>query len=548
MDAGSREIRSRNLLFSIGAVFLVFLVFIPSLSFDFVLWDDTAIFEHPSIRDFSLNGFLNFVFESKLVRFTPGIRVFYFAMSFLFGPNPFAFHLIGVLLHSLVAGLFCWSMSLALPRAAAPIALVAAFLWATAPSRVEAVSWVSAQPFPLSAVLVFISGYLIVGGNATHKTGWGRDVFALCLYITAILISAAPASFPICLFLFFIGRGLGAKDAFRKTWPYCVVSVLTVFVHFRQVAKMHSDGFGMSIFALPFTRMAEEIVFSGRGIVMLLAPFWDGHALKPFYPTLLTRSDGLFSLCFLVGSLLAVLGFVAGYRGFRKIMGFVIVYFLVLVPFLGAEGWSAPRALDRYFYFPHLIVFFGLAAFTAYGLKSRRFKVTAFAFGLAFMAFSAQSCISQEEVWRNTGTLMSRLLERERDPSKRLHFLNRRLIWLVRGNGSLADLQSHLEGHSLEFPSSGLALAGWSILRFKQGRFRESLDFFTKTMESENDVVGSGTTNQLLFGLSSDFIARGWAAPLREALRTMKVAPGRQKLAMEITRVLDHESDASSGH
>ena len=147
-------------------VLLVFLAYLPALSGGFVWDDDTHISANQTLR--SLSGLWD-------IWFKPGATCQYYPLSFtgfwigfqLWGLNPLGYHLLNVVMHSLVAVLL-WQV---LTRLKARGAWLAGAIFALHPVCVMSVAWMTELKNTLSASLALGAGwaYLRFAGLGVYE-------------------------------------------------------------------------------------------------------------------------------------------------------------------------------------------------------------------------------------------------------------------------------------------------------------------------------------------------------------------------------------------
>ncbi len=136
---------------------LTFLVYLPAIRGGFV-WDDEAyVINNMTLR--SLRGLWEIWFQpARLVQYYPLTFTSLWINYQIGGLNPFGYHLVNVLLHSL-NGFLVWRL---LERLKVPGAWFAALLFLLHPVQVESVAWVTERKnvlsgfFYLSALLSYL--------------------------------------------------------------------------------------------------------------------------------------------------------------------------------------------------------------------------------------------------------------------------------------------------------------------------------------------------------------------------------------------------------
>jgi hypothetical protein len=279
---------------------IIFAVFWPTLSADFLHWDDDInVFENPHVQALSAEN-LRWMFTDfeQAIRYKALSWLAWAVVHELFGLNPFGYHLANVLLHTLNAGLVFFLLLRLVPvRAEEPevprllAATVATLLWAVHPLRVEPVTWVTGLPYHLSL------GFLLVATHCYLRTDFTRSVWRQGSFLAAIggYLLAAMA-YPIvlgfvaaliALDLGRFGRDLSFRtEAGRRVWleklPFIGIAGLTIagtlYGRFFHVGDWFQAA-GTESFT-PAERITQACylwiysVWRNRTIRMIVIPLW----------------------------------------------------------------------------------------------------------------------------------------------------------------------------------------------------------------------------------------------------------------------------------
>jgi hypothetical protein len=210
--------RRRVLVTTAGLCALGFLLYSPSLFYDFVAYDDLRIvLEHPNLYDErSLGSSLQQIFIGYFPREEPLLirDVSWAVNSRLFGfRNPFGYHLGNVLLNACNMGLLFLFLRRATGRYGFALTVTALFL--VLPVHVEPVCWVMGRKDVLCAFFVLL--VLLVEAQALDAAGPRRRrlrLLALGLYPLAILSKFSAVSLVLVLAAYrLLGPGLRARQS-----------------------------------------------------------------------------------------------------------------------------------------------------------------------------------------------------------------------------------------------------------------------------------------------------------------------------------------------
>jgi Flp pilus assembly protein TadD len=290
-----------------GGVLVAFLIFVaagvpflPALAGEFLNWDDSTLFT----KNLAYRGLgpaqLRWMFTTTLSgHYVP---ITWLTLSFnyvLGGMNPWGYHLLAILLHSLNACLFYLVAVRLLGAALSPAgatdvsasqpvaadscmvragAALAALVFAIHPQRVESVAWITDRGTLVSGALYLLAvlGYLrAVTPGALRWRWWG--VFSLAAFAAALLSKGMAISLPVTLLILDVyplcrWRGRWLRAVGEKT-PYAVVAIL-----------------GAAVILFARTRGSQLSTFTDYGLDARLA--FIGYSLW-FYPTSLIWPAGL---------------------------------------------------------------------------------------------------------------------------------------------------------------------------------------------------------------------------------------------------------------
>ncbi|PCJ84389.1 MAG: hypothetical protein COA57_09320 [Flavobacteriales bacterium] len=204
------------------------LAFYPSISNEFIFWDDPEyILNNPHIKEINLkNLFGEFYFGNYHPLTMLSYSLEYAAFEF----NPKAFHFNNVLLHLLNTFLVFVFIYYLLGRRRIEVAAITAVLFGIHPMHVESVSWVSERKDVLFTFFFLLSliWYLKYWGQGTGSKGLKKDYLLVFVFFLCSLFSKAPAVvLPVVLLLidYFLGRKIDRKAVLEKV-PFFALSIV----------------------------------------------------------------------------------------------------------------------------------------------------------------------------------------------------------------------------------------------------------------------------------------------------------------------------------
>ena len=264
-------------------------VFLPALQGQFLNWDDSTLFtKNPEYRGLGLTQ-LRWMFTTTLTGHYMPITWLTLGFNYVLGGmNPWGYHLLAILLHTLNAGLFYLVAVRLLGAAQGPTgadsrtiqgsAAVAALVFAIHPQRVESVAWITDRGTLVSGALYLVSvlGYLrAVEPSALRWRWWG--VASLTAFAAALLSKGMVMSLPVTLLIldvYPLRRWRGRwRSALREKIPYAMVAML-----------------GAGVVLVARARGAQLSPFTDYGLDARLA--FVAHSLW-FYPSSLIWPAGL---------------------------------------------------------------------------------------------------------------------------------------------------------------------------------------------------------------------------------------------------------------
>jgi hypothetical protein len=225
-----------------SAQFLIFILaiglYFPALKGS-AFWDDTLLISGgPNTPSHSLSTAFSLPFGNY---FRPLTSVsFAIENSYAHG-IPFFYHATNILLHGFTALLVCSLVYLLTNQKKAGV--LAGLFFAAQPLQVGAVAWIGGRTDALSCF--FLSGFLVclVRSLKTPKWTWLAGSWA-CFFLAVLAKEQAVAMLPAVPLAVFLLGSKSKKDAWRTTWPYCVILVvyLLLWVHGGPIPKSTSNG------------------------------------------------------------------------------------------------------------------------------------------------------------------------------------------------------------------------------------------------------------------------------------------------------------------
>ncbi|MBF0519490.1 MAG: tetratricopeptide repeat protein [Nitrospirae bacterium] len=389
-----------------GLVALTITVFYPSLSNDFVKYDD------PKYVTGNPNVLRGLTLENVKWALTAHVDSNWFPMALLshmldvsmFGINPRGHHITSLAFHC-VNTILVFFLFLRLTKSS-PRAFVIAALFAVHPLRVESVAWISERKDVLSAFFFFLSLLFYVSYTASKK--------ALYYFFAFFAFAFSLASKPMGVTLPFLALLLDFLPLRRFTnlskstivlieekLPFILLTVISCLI------TLHVQKEGGSITNLPVsTAFMNAIVSYVKYLYKMFIPI----NLCALYPLPEAVNPVVFAAAL---SLLIVISFVSILLIKKHPYVFIgwFWYIGTLVPAIGFVQVGVQAMADRYSYIPHIGLFLIIVmAFPSVGRSSnyltKLYPVIA-AVAIVFLSFVA---VKQSTYWKNSETLFERAI------------------------------------------------------------------------------------------------------------------------------------------
>jgi Flp pilus assembly protein TadD len=442
-------IPARGRLAAAVAVVLVLLVvaaFSPCLGNDFVNWDDDRNFlDNPGYRGLGWRQ-IRWAWTTFLVGvYQPLAWMILEAEYALWGLRPRGYHLTSLVLHAVnTVVLFALTVALLMrcragdereDRQAVLLgAGLAVALFAVHPLRVEAVAWVSCQPYLPCALFAMLTvlAYLRASREGPPAR-WGWLAGSLVLFAAALLSKAVAVSLPAVLLILDVyplrrlggGPGRWAGPEARKVWwekvPFAALSL--IFMGIAVVARKYNR----TLVPVQLWGVSSRVAQACYGIWFYIIKTVLPTDLMGYYP-LPERMDWL-DPPFLL-RLLATLGVSVGLFLLRRrwpgLLAAWLSYLAILAPNLGLLRYGTQLAGDRYSYVATMgllvAMAWGLSRLLREGRRARPVGVATIAACLGAIAASIVLSRAQCRTWRTSESLWTHALAHGADRSELAHF------------------------------------------------------------------------------------------------------------------------------
>jgi Flp pilus assembly protein TadD len=427
---GLRRFSPKTATIALAAiVFLVsFGLYFNTLSCGFVMDDSFQVTGNrwiKNIRYFPAIFSSSFVLGGKWSFYRPLIHVIYMTTYYLFGLEPWGYHLVNILFHAanstfvffIAAHLLRKSrQSVALPPSVEMgnegpqwIPFAAALLFATHPIHTESVAWVSVTD-PFLSFFYLLSFYLYIRSADSDSSLRGAYPMSVVSYIFAALCKEPGLTLPAVLMAYdYAVRSEGARLSyyFKRYVPFLAVASMYF------ILRLHALGSLVPFKSTPLESSTAQdavniIVLFMKYIEKLFFPInlnvWHAFLPPNTFFTLTGLVSGLVMICFLTIVVIAV----------RKSRVSLLGFMFIVAPLLPALYLPAiTQGLDnaffeRYVYLPS-VGFILLIAFVLVRIKEQRPDWNAalvIAVSALIVAYSIGT-VSRIPAWKDNYTIWS---------------------------------------------------------------------------------------------------------------------------------------------
>ena len=364
-------------------IVLCFAIYSNSLNNAFVSDDIEAILENPHISQISHYWKI----PANLLN----------SLSYLIsGFNPFAYHLINIILHAINTILVFFFLRLFFKAKAS---LLAACLFATHPVHAEAVTWISGKPYLIITLFVLITyllyHYATYSITISKRSKITRYILSLSVFSYFIVYNYRLFSLmPLFLVLSDI-----TFNRWRRNWrlwiPFFAITILRIILAKGMILERISYVANMTgqeiIWTNPLIKMTV-VLFSHLGLLLWPLKLTFCHGPVHFSPPILKL--GITSLFFLILSLPFI------FRKTKEIFFGICLFVLFFVPVYSPVA-VASLISERYLYFPSIsLSIFVAFLYERYVKKSEKTRRIITALFILIIAFYSLRTIIRNEDWK----------------------------------------------------------------------------------------------------------------------------------------------------
>jgi len=428
---------------AIASAAVTFIVFLPSLQNDFIVWDDGGyVYDNSFIRSFDMRLLKSAFIEFHMGNWHPVTWLSHAFDYALWGLNPLGHHLTNNIIHALntfiivllimrLLGVYRQigknnggSQQPVLNDTAVIITgVTAGLLFGIHPLRVESVAWVSERKDLLCAFfyLLTIAAYMRYVSEMNTNTSvhassriFSRKYFlAIALFILALMSKPMAVSLPLVLLIldWYLYKRIRSLETFRTVFvekiPFIILGLsVTILTLFAQASAYAISSLEQLPMASRFTLAVGALAFY---LIKAVVPV---H-LVPLYP--IPQDVSIFSFQYGSSLLIVVLITAACIVAMRRQQLWIAVwayYVITLAPVLGIVKVGNAAMADRYTYLPSLGIFLiaGLSAakvhekISAANRWGAALRMSSYIIAITIIAFLSHAAMRQIGIWKDSIT------------------------------------------------------------------------------------------------------------------------------------------------
>jgi len=477
--------KNKNLLyfFIFLLVILTIISFLPSLFNSFTNWDDDLyILNNSRIKELNIKSILHIFTSTHYGGYEPLTELFFAIDYHFFKFNPFFYHLNNLILHLINCLLVYFFIYLLSKKK--EVAVLAAFLWAVHPMRVESVAWAAERKDVLFSFFFLISliSYLYYLNKKEQK----YYIMSIAAYIVCLLPKAQGLMLPFVLIAidYFLDKKINIKSLINKI-PYFIIFTIFFIILFTGEVKYNrmTDIANNTLF--------KNFLYANFGLIFYFLKFIFPFRLSACYP-LPDKYWGthmqilLYSAPFIV-LISAILIFMTRKSG-KKIIFISLFYFLNLILVLQLKRTSTAIVADRYTYIPYIgLVFFASDTFFIYFnmLKDKLYKNIMIASAVIVILFLSVLTWQRTGVWKDSYTLWEDAIKKY--PDTPLAHNNFAASSISRGNNYDLAIKHYKRAIELE-PVNYVAYSNLGAIYNNRGESDKAIEIFNKGLQMYTDL------------------------------------------------------------
>ncbi len=385
---------------------LVFLIYLKSIFFDFVNFDDGAfIYENFRIKNFNLINLKWYFFNYLNGHYFPVTMLSYGLQAQIWGVSPMAFHVFNLILH-LVNCYLVYRVLLKLDLNTFSISFIVA-IFGLHPIQIESVVWIGTRGGIMSSffTLLSISCYL----DYLKRQNLKYIVFSFLLFCLAVLSKSAALVVPILFLLIdFKRQRIYKRQVFLEKIPFFFVSFIIGLVAINAAKDLGtvSEGLAQEGGYLDIKIKIFKVLYSWSYYFNhLLLP--TGQTSMHFDPEIIDGTLPIkYYLSFIPFSLLLVWTALKGLKT-RDFVFWCGFYFVTLALVINILPLGGTIVSERYAYLTVIAGAYFIAKILDYYFKPKIRNIISIFFILIFSGITFFTM----DIWKNSLSLHKRSFE-----------------------------------------------------------------------------------------------------------------------------------------
>ncbi len=478
----------KNVIWAVGIAIIIFVVFSPALTADFINFDDIQyVTDNPYIRNITIQNLKTILLTdlNGTGNYHPLTFLSFAADYFISGSKPWGYHLTNIIFHLFNTILVYYLVFIICTRIKKKnkvlISIITALFFGIHPMHVESVAWVSGRKdllytfFYLFSILCYLQ-YL-------DRSKGKFYIISIIFFLFSLLSKAMAVTLPVILLLidYLLNRKLRDKKILTEKIPYFFFSFL-----FGMIAVLTQKSGGAT--EIIKNNFLDQMVFASYGftqyVIRIIYPF---H-LSPYYPYP-ERTNGTISwpyyLCFITIIITCLLlAYLTGRKKDKKVTFGLLFFIINLALVLQIVPVGSAVMADRYTYLSSIGLFFilgiGVALLVEKFPKQKIFYLVILVSYITVLSVKAHDrCFT----WKNSTS-----------------------FW---------------EDVNAKFPRFAPALNNLGIINETKGNKGEAITFYTKAMEADPEFANAVFNRGTLYGKTGQF-----SKAIPDLDKAIKLAPG----------------------
>lgn len=451
--------------------------FWPSLSNDFVNWDDHEyVLENPYIQGWTIENLRAIWTQSRGANYHPLVFMSHLLEYRLWGLSPAGYHAVNLALHILTSLFVFWFLlELGFNRWAA---CLTAIWFGVHPLHVESVAWISERKDVLCAAFYMLALWIYVRNAKWDKPrfAWG----AITAYMLALLSKPMAVTWPFVVMLcdWYLG-----KKRNLHWWLEKAVMLAPVFIVIAITWSIQAANSGIQLDLIG--NFWSNFLLACRAFAFYLWKLMAPLDLSACYPRTAWKHAISLPIVILIAVIFLVGLAIWAWRCRAKVFLFGLAWYAVtLLPVSGIVPIGFVFAADRYMYLPSIGPLF-IISYGIYSVSIRYRRLRVIALPILALSVITLMCITwmRSEVWRNGITLWEDTVQKAPN-----HLTFRMLAMAQMEKEKLSEAEASIS-RSLDYSDNQWGRFYCAEILRKQGRHEEAISWYERFLSVQDWYV-----------------------------------------------------------